>query len=147
MSDDRLISTGSKLNLRPRNCEGPVAQPFESVSWNDKVTTRGGPQGLSAGRQAHRMAQLHQVLWCHPSDAVPDKKNDLVTYTPLDRQPVQFITDGGRYLAELGNVQNQPRSRVQDRLEKVEEVRNRSIQNSVTVVNPTCNERVNLTGG
>ena len=68
---------------------------------------RGGSQRLSAGRQAHRTAQLHQVLRYHPSDAVPDKKSDLVTYTPLDRQPVQFIADGRRYSAELGNVQNQ----------------------------------------
>ena len=66
-----------------------------------------------------------------------------LAYTPLDRQPVQFVTDGGGYSAELWNVQNQPRCRVQDRLKTVEEVRTRSMENGVTVVNPTCNERVN----
>ena len=50
----------------------------------------------------------------------------------LDRQPVKFITDGGRNAVELRNPRDQSRSRVQDGLKSVEKISIRPIEDTVT---------------
>ena len=60
----------------------------------------------------------------------------------LDRQPVKFIADGGRNAVELRNPQDQPRSRVQDKLKLVEKIYIRPVEDTVTMIDSACDEGV-----
>ena len=60
----------------------------------------------------------------------------------LDRQPVKIVADGRRNAVELGNLQDQSRSRVQDGLKSVEKIFIRPIKDTVTTIDSACDEGV-----
>ena len=90
------------------------------------------------------MAQLHQVFRCSTNQAVTDRKGDLEIDPSPDCKPVELVADGSWYVAELGDVQNQPSGRVQHGLEPVEKIGVRPEQETVAVIDPTRNQRRGL---
>ena len=92
------------------NCHAIVwSQAEESskfVGPNNEVTLRSRPETLSTDGWANRMAQFHQVFRRSTNQAVTDHKGD----PSSDWKPVELVADGSWYVAELGDVQDQPSS-------------------------------------
>ena len=70
------------------------------------------------------------------------EESDLELDAFPDWQPVEFIADGGRNTIVLRNTQNQPRSRVQDRLKSVEKISIRPVEDTVAMIDSACDEGV-----
>ena len=77
------------------------------------------------------------------------EESDLELDAFPDWQPVEFkaitylltyIADGGRNAVELGNTQDQPRSRVQDGLKSVEKISIRPVEDTVAMVDSAFDE-------
>ena len=88
------------------------------------------------------MAQFHQVFRRSTNQAVSDHKGDLEVDPSPDWKPVKLVADGSWYVAELGDVQDQPSGRVQHGLKPVEKIGMRPEQEAVAVIDPTRNEGV-----
>ena len=88
------------------------------------------------------MAQFHQVFRRSTNQAVTDHKGDLEVDPSPDWKPVELVADGSWYVAELGDVQDQPSGRVQHGLKPVEKIGMRPEQETVAVIDPTRNEGV-----
>ena len=70
------------------------------------------------------------------------EESDFEPYAFPDRQPMEFIADGGKNAVKLRNTQEQPRSRVQDGLKSVEKISIRPVEDTVTMVDSACDEGV-----
>ena len=88
------------------------------------------------------MAQFHQVFRRSANQAVSDHKGDLEVDPFPDWKPVELVADGSWYVAELKDVQDQLSGRVQHGLKPVEEIGMRPKQETIAVIDPTCNEGV-----
>ena len=88
------------------------------------------------------MAQLHQILKRSTNHTVSDHKGDLEVDPSPDWKPVELVAKGSQYVAELGDVHDQPSGRVQHGLKPVEEIGMRPEQETVAVIDPTRNEGV-----
>ena len=86
------------------------------------------------------MAQLHQILRHSNNHAVSDHTTDLEVVPSPEANGAHH--DGSRYFAELRDVQDQSSSRVQHRLNPVKQIRIRSEQKVIAVVDSTFNEGI-----
>ena len=124
---------------RQRRSDGRMfeAETSEQRSHHEKPT-----KTLSTDGWANRMAQFHQVFRRSTDQAVTNHKGDLEVDPSSDWKPVELVADGSWYVAELGDVQDQPSSRVQHGLKPVEKIGMRPEQETIAVIDPTRNEGV-----
>ena len=99
-----------------------MAECLKPKPRNNEVTTRSRPKTLSTDGWANRMAQFHQVLRRSTNQAVTDHRGDLEVDPSSDWKPVELVADGSWYVAELGDVQDQPSGRVQHGLKPVKKI-------------------------
>ena len=83
------------------------------------------------------------MLGRRTDDTMSHEESDFEPYAFPDRQPMEFIADGGRNtLSNLGIPPDQPRSRVQDGLKSVEKISIRPVEDTVKMVDSACDEGV-----
>ena len=82
------------------------------------------------------------MLGRRTDDTMSHVESDFEPYAFPDRQPMEFIADGGRNAVELRNTPDQPRSRVQDGLKSVEKISIRPVEDTVKMVDSACDEGV-----